>query len=680
MPTPKHLNTIVTFGLLIPVLLTSCVTTGPTASTSGRPAQDHQTQTAEQYEKTGEYALAAKQYLNQARGAKTPKREHYQLKAIDMLLKAGNTAYARVLLDAVHIKGLDISYSVRHSLLAAHIALNDHRPGRAILLVTPLLRITNLNPELIAGIYWVHAQASLALYNNISAVKSLILRERYIVDPRKVEDNQQDLWAILESSPPNLLRRELDLAIDPILRGWIELALLNIDRGSNPYGLATGIEQWHLDYPGHPASTNLLFALAPSPSILTTATPNNIVLLLPLSSRFEKAARAFQDGFLSMHNANTAPTRPDVTVYDIGEDPNLVNNFYNIAVRDGANFIVGPLGRTAAKKLASEQSFGVPTLLLSQMDERINLPRSVFQFGLGPEDEARQVAERAYLDGHRQTVILYPDSPWGKRTQQAFIDHWLTLGGIVLESQSYHPLETDHSRVVKNLFNINDSELRKLRLTMAIKTKLKFSPRRRQDIDFIFLAANPAQGRLLKPLINFYRGYQLPVYSTSHVFGGHLNPVDDTDLNGIIIGDMPWMLVREGRIRAMRENLQRDWPNTHTRLDRLYAFGIDSYGVINHLKRLSSSPLARYNGVTSGLSMDQRGRIHRQLVWAKFTDGVPKLLDLYYNPKEEEEEIENTESETEDTQTTTPDPGTTGGETRLPIPETPGTTPAEAQL
>lgn len=674
MPTRKHLNTIVTFGLLIPVLLTSCVTTGPTASTSRRLAQDHQTQTAEQYEKTGKYALAAKQYLNRARAAKTPQREHYQLKAIDMLLRAGNTAYARSLLDTVYVTGLDISYSVRHSLLAAHIALNDRRPGRAILLVTPLLRITNLNPEMIADIHWVHAQASLALHNNISAVKSLILRERYIVDARKIEDNQQDLWTILESSPPGLLRSELDMAVDPILRGWIELALLNIDRGSNPYGLAKGIEQWRLNYPGHPASTNLLFALAPSPNALTTATPSNIVLLLPLTSRFEKAARAFQDGFLSTHNANTAPTRPDVTVYDIGEDPDLISNFYNIAVRDGANFIVGPLGRTAAKKLASEQSFGVPTLLLSQMDDRINLPRSVFQFGLGPEDEARQVAERAYLDGHRQTVILYPDSPWGKRTQQAFVDHWLTLGGIVLESQSYHPLETDHSRVVKNLFNIDDSELRKLRLSTVIRTKLKFSPRRRQDIDFIFLAANPAQGRLLKPLINFYRGYQLPVYSTSHIFSGHLNPVDDTDLDGIIIGDMPWMLVHEGRIRAMRENLQRNWPNKHTRLDRLYAFGMDSYGVINHLKRLSSNPLARYNGVTSGLSMDRRGRIHRQLVWAKFINGVPKLLDLYYSPMEEK--TEDKKSETEDTQTTTSDPGTTGGETGLPVPETPGATPA----
>lgn len=677
MPTFKHLNTIVISGLLMSVLaLASCTTTGPVTSATRRLAQDRQTQTAEQYEKAGEYALAAKQYLDQARAAKTPHREHYQLKAIDMLLRAGNTVYARGLLNAVYLGGLDISYSVRHSLLAAHIALNDHRPGRAILLVAPLLRITNLNPELIAGIHWVHAQASLALYNNISAVKSLILRERYIVEARKIEDNQQDLWTILESSPPNLLRSELDMTADPVLRGWIELALLNIDHGSNPYGLATGIEQWRLGYPGHPASTNLLFALAPSSNTLTTTTPRTIVLLLPLTSRFEKAARAFQDGFMSMHNANTAPTRPDVTVYDIGEDPNLINHFYKIAVRDGARFIVGPLGRIAAEKLASEQSFAIPTLLLSHLSDRTRLPRSVFQFGLGPEDEARQVAERAYLDGHRQTVILYPDSPWGERTQQAFVDHWLTLGGIVLESQSYPPLETDHSQVIKNLFNLNDSELRKLRLTTAVKTKLEFSSRRRQDIDFIFLAANPAQGRLLKPLINFHRGYRLPVYATSHVFGGQPNPVNDTDLDGVIIGDMPWMLVHEGRIRAMRDNLQQDWPNTHTRLDRLYAFGMDSYGVINHLARLSSSPLARYNGVTSGLSMDQRGRIHRQLVWAKFTGGVPKLLDLYYNPKEEEEETEDTKSETEDTQTTTSDPGTTGGETKLPVLEAPGPTPA----
>ena len=62
-------------------------------------------------------------------------------------------------------------------------------------------------------------------------------------------------------------------------------------------------------------------------------------------------------------------------------------------------------------------------------------------------------------------------------------------------------------------------------------------------------------------------------------------------------------------------------------MDRLYAMGIDSYAIIPHLNRLSGDTLVRFNGVTSSLSLGPAGRLHRQLVWAKFRGGQPRLLD-----------------------------------------------------
>jgi outer membrane PBP1 activator LpoA protein len=92
---------------------------------------------------------------------------------------------------------------------------------------------------------------------------------------------------------------------------------------------------------------------------------------------------------------------------------------------------------------------------------------------------------------------------------------------------------------------------------------------------------------------------------------------------------MPWMLVSDGKIQQLRDALQRNWPYAHTQLDRLFALGVDSYAIVPYLNWISSEIAVRFNGVTSGLSLGRDGRLHRQLVWAKFSKGVPELLDTF---------------------------------------------------
>jgi outer membrane PBP1 activator LpoA protein len=213
----------------------------------------------------------------------------------------------------------------------------------------------------------------------------------------------------------------------------------------------------------------------------------------------------------------------------------------------------------------------------------------------------------------------------------SFSDRWERLGGIVLAAEAYDPEISDYSENLKRMFNITQSEARKNALQEKLGKKLKFTPRRRQDVDFIFLAADAKHGRLIKPQINFYHASRLPVYATSHIFSGKNDPTKDTDLNGVIFGDMPWMLVTDGKIQVLRETLQTEWPYGYTQLDRLYALGMDSYAVIPFLNRISTGNAVRFNGVTSGLSVDNEGRLHRQLLWAQFKRGIPQLLDRFYN-------------------------------------------------
>ncbi|MDZ7735332.1 MAG: penicillin-binding protein activator [Gammaproteobacteria bacterium] len=61
----------------------------------------------------------------------------------------------------------------------------------------------------------------------------------------------------------------------------------------------------------------------------------------------------------------------------------------------------------------------------------------LYQFSLAPEDEARQIAERAWFDGHAHALAMTPQNEWGDRVYKAFSHTFEELGGKVLERVSY---------------------------------------------------------------------------------------------------------------------------------------------------------------------------------------------------------------------------------------------------
>ena len=93
------------------------------------------------------------------------------------------------------------------------------------------------------------------------------------------------------------------------------------------------------------------------------ASPRSIAVLLPLTSRFGKAANAVLDGINYQHQQNTSPYRPELRVYDIGENPFLAKQYYSAAIQSGADFVIGPLGKDYANQVNSYGSAGTPTLL-----------------------------------------------------------------------------------------------------------------------------------------------------------------------------------------------------------------------------------------------------------------------------------------------------------------------------
>ncbi len=584
---------------------------------------------AEKAERTGDYVRAAQEYERAAEQAEDRQKQSLQLKAIETLVKAGQIAEARVKIQAIDGARLDPALRARKLIIEARIASDSGAHDDALRFLNQAQRTRNLDPALLADIYRVRTAAKLGLGDPIGAAKNLIVREQYIVGKDAIADNQLRLWEILNSLPRATLKREMQASADPVLTGWIALAIEVIENSGRAGLLAKSIRVWKETYPDHPASDSLLVELASSkPGLIGRI--DRIALLLPLSSNYANLAQAVRDGVLAMDAANADPDKPKIKIYDIGGNSSRAPEYYAQAISDGTQLIIGPLGRQAVDAVVKEVDLAVPTVLLGNTREDSEpLPGYVFQFGLPPEQEARQAAERAYLDGYRQAAVLYANTDWGERLLKAFATHWQQLGGIMLASVPYNPAQNDQSKPIKQLLNITQSEARQRTLEARLGMTLKLEPRRREDVDFIFLVADAKRARLIKPQLNFYRALNVPVYATSSVFTGKVDPVRDTDLDGITFGDMPWILVNDGKIQDLRQALERNRPYAHSPLDRLFALGMDSYSIIPHLNRISTEDAARFSGVTSGLSVGRDGRLQRQLLWAKFSRGKPKLLDTF---------------------------------------------------
>jgi len=318
--------------------------------------------------------------------------------------------------------------------------------------------------------------------------------------------------------------------------------------------------------------------------------------------------------------------RPAIRIYDTGNRSESILVTYQQAVDDGAQFVIGPLRKEAVQKLAGQSVLPVPVMALNTIGADTNNNELLFQFGLTPEDEAREVARRAWDDGHRQAIALIPEGTWGERIYRAYLEEWRSLGGRMLEVGYYNAGEADHGTTISKILNLDNSKARYQKLVGMTGKGLEFEPRRRRDVDYIFILATPRQARQIRPQLSFYRAPRLPVYATSHVYAGHPDDSLDTDLNNITFCDMPWLLESDHSMAYIQSTMREYWPENAARYGRFHALGIDAWHIIPYVEQLGNELMGTYQGVTGNLTLDSNRVVHRNLSWARFQQGLPSLL------------------------------------------------------
>lgn len=534
--------------------------------------------------------------------------QEQRLHSIDSLLQAGDGASAKQTADTINPAELSPEQRVLLRLLYAQIQLSFGEAEQAIENLTQI-QPQQLNLE--NRIKYLQSQAfAYSLTGNLlEGAKSRIELHSLITSPAELERNQAAILEALRLLPDT----DLQTNQTDTLAGWMSLA--NILKYINQPDFNTQINQWRATFPTHPA--NLSFLDHPQDTQENMpGQPEIIALLLPESGTFAQAGKAIRAGFTAAYNHTSGHSKPVIRFYD--SEQSAPATLYNQATSEGAQLIIGPLAKEQIQNLADTVSFNIPVLALNHIP---GLQKNqLYQFSLSPLDDAEQIIQKARENGHRKALLLIPDNSPGKRTASYLKEDWQNLDGILLETQTYNPKETDFSLPIQKLLNLDESEQRYNKILTLIPG-IKYTPRRRQDADAILLSAYSAEARAINPQLQFYQAGDLPVYAMPTVYSGQVNAALDADLNKIIFCDIPWLFNKTYQGELGMDALKETWTQFPSSYFRLIAMGIDSYNLITHLDNLEADS---YSGATGNLSLTTDQRIKRKLTCAKFIDGQPE--------------------------------------------------------
>lgn len=547
----------------------------------------------------------------------SPEQSQHQLQAIDALMQAGNHHAAQKLADALDPAALSAQQRNQLNLIYAQITLNAGEAEQTLSRLE-LIQVQQLSPD--NKIKYLQSQAfALSLTGRLlDSARSRIELSTLLSSPDERDDNHAAILETLSLMPESELQGQSHATKD-VLAGWIALASLLKLKERDPASFDAELAKWRETFPGHPANSYLLKNTTEN----AAEQPASIAVLLPESGPFAQAAKAIRAGFMAAHDRQASNgTKPTIRFYDT--EQSTATALYNQVVADGAESIIGPLGKEHIQNLADSVTFDIPVLALNHIPELQK--HNLYQFSLSPMDDVEQISHKAWLDGHQKVLLLIPENNQGKRIANYFIENWQGFDGSTLESQTYNPKNTDFSSAIKKLLNLDESESRYHKISQLIPS-MAYIPRKRQDADAFLLSAYSGEARLINPQLHYQAG-NLPVYALPTVYSGQPHPQLDQDLNKITFCDTPWLLGSDQDGLGMSA-LQDVWRQFTPPYLRLIAMGIDAYNLIGQLDKLDIAP---YSGATGTLSLAFDGRIKRELVCAKFIDGRPELINTFKNP------------------------------------------------
>jgi len=577
---------------------------------------------AERLQRQGNFAGAAQMYERLAAQNPPPANVGYSLSAARAWLLANRADDAQRALDAVTAAG-NPRQQFDRALLRAETATARGQYAAAWQQISAVAEPANAADA--SRLFEMQQKVALRASQPIEAVRAGLGRDRVATTDAARMTARRDLLTDLRGAIDRGLRIDPAAAREPLVRGWLEIGQIASAAARSPLGADAAMDRWRARYPGHPAASIAIAEIIASgarPSAGTAPASGPMALLLPLTGPNAAAAELIRDGFLAAIARQPEAGRPVVKVYDTGTLS--VESALQTAQSEGAGFAVGPLTRPEVQQAAAQRPGALPILLLNSLAGDGPAAAQLFQYGLAPEDEARQIARQMIAAGQKRVVLFAPAGDWGTRVEAALAAELAQGGGQLLSKVRYDLSRTDINAALTNALGVDAARERQRRIQQITGITLGFEARPRSDIDAIFVAGYQSLAvRQINPQLRFFNAGDIPTYIVQD--GYDPDETGNRDLKGMRFVDMPWLLESTGPVADLRSSTESGWSARGKRQSRYFAFGYDAATVAVALRSGRTAwPIA---GLTGRLNLTAEGRIERSLEWARFHDGASELYD-----------------------------------------------------
>ncbi len=319
--------------------------------------------------------------------------------------------------------------------------------------------------------------------------------------------------------------------------------------------------------------------------------PVKLAVLLPLSGNLATAAAPVRDGLLAGYYGERR-RRPDIQFYDTTGTAAGATAAYARATAEGADFVVGPLGRDEVSALFQQPQLATPLLVLNR--GTVSVPDGNAGFSLAPEDDGIAAAEYLFARERRAALVIEGSDDNGRRASQAFATRFAERGGKV-------------TRVVRVQDVPGD-------LSAALATASQ------EGADAVFLAVRGSTARALTPQLALAGLGGKTRVGTSQLTSGTGKPEEDMALDGIAFPTEAWTSRGVPALPAASVTGERV-PTARGPAARLFAFGYDAWLLTAYLEKLATGANAEIRGATGRLQLDGFGNVVRTPSWSTFTGG-----------------------------------------------------------
>lgn len=543
-------------------------------------------------------------------------RARLYLAALTATLEHGDIAEAQDIaatLDPL-AGGLGDAERFRYGAIALELELNSQSPDDAH--ATALLaRLRPVTPRqtLVAARLRARLLAHRADDPRAAALAWIVVAEHVAAEDQDVRMATAEAWRQLSRLTVPETSDLARGAPTDVGRTWAALAR-RINEALTDVLQFQAWEDWTSSHPGHPAAR-----FPPPGSTPTAGKPRALALLIPLSGPLGGAGQAVRDGFSAalLHAEGAVRTNarsnPATTVRLYDTSSMTATDAYRLAVAEGAELVIGPLRKSAVAEVAALPP-AVPMLALNHLDGAPPaLAARIPQLALAPEDDASAIAAALTGDGVQRIVLFDTSATWSARAKARLLAEGRGVDVVATGRLG----SGDVTPVVGDALAVTQSKQRHAEIARLLATnELRFTPRRRDDVDAVVALVSEQQLLFLKRALEYHFAGGLPIYAPSAAIGAALRPI-----NGVHVCGIPWQL-HPGGLRDAAAPL----PASRGSSAPWFAFGVDGFRLANQWQRLLSRdvPIA---GSTGTLLLGSNGRIHRRLAWATVQGGrlVPRI-------------------------------------------------------